>query len=271
MQALMDSPLHSQLGKSNPLVKRIRALRRDADLRDREQLFVAEGLHLVQEALASGAEIERLLFSARLLRYPEGRGLLDGAASNGIATHELDGRLLDSLQDAQTAQPVMALVRRACVEEPEVSTLEVVADGIQDPGNLGGIVRTADAAGADRFHVTARSADPFHPRAIRATAGSVFRLVPSRDDDAKILKGLRSRGLRLIGAAPGTATPLSAVDLTLPLALCFGSEGSGLSPGWDEALDERISIPMRRGVESLSVAAAAAVLLFECVRQRSLR
>ena len=271
MRSTMDSPFHHQLGKHNPLIKRIRVLRRDAGLRDSEQLFVAEGIHLVQEALGGRAAFERLLFSERLLRHADGRELLDRAAAAGMTIHELDGPLLDSLQDAQSPQPVMALVRRPSPSRPENSSLEVVADGIQDPGNLGGILRTADAAGADRFHVTPGAVDPFHPRAVRATAGSIFRLTPARRPDDEILRDLRARGLRLVGAEPGSGTTLNAADLTSPLALCFGSEGQGLSNRWSAALDERISIPMRPGVESLSVAAAAAVLLFECVRQRSLR
>lgn len=271
MRPTMIPRLHSPLGKHNPLLKRIRALRRDAGLREREQLLVAEGIHLVREALGSGAEIERLLFSERLPESDEGRDLLDRALSRGIATHELDRRLLDSLQDAQSAQPVMAIVRRPVPGHVEGNTLEVVADGIQDPGNLGGILRTADAAGANGFHVTEGSVDPFHPRAVRATAGSIFRLVPTRCADEQILRGLRARGMRLIGAEPGSTTRMDRIDLTIPVALCFGSEGRGLSDRWRAELDDRVSIPMRPGVESLSVAAAAAVLLFECARQRSLR
>jgi TrmH family RNA methyltransferase len=266
--------LSPRLGRHHPTIRRLRALGRDPALRREQSVFVAEGFHLAQEALKSGADVELVLFSERLSTSGEGRSLLREIHRRQLSSVETDAAVLDSIQDTRSPQPVLMLVRRpdrpprAGLGESGPAPLVVGAVGIQDPGNLGSLLRTADAAGATAFFVARGSADPFHPRAVRATMGSIFRmplhLVTMRD----LVRRLRERGLRLIGAQPDGGVAYDRCDFARPTAIFFGSEGTGLPPPLCIQLDESVRVPMREGVDSLSVGAAAAVVLFEAARQR---
>jgi len=261
-------------GRQHPTIRRLRALRRDPLLRRDESVFIAEGVHLAQTALACSADVELVVVSPRLGATAEGRELLAEIQARGLDWAETTDAVLDSVQDARSAQPVLCLVRRpawtadAGLETGDGVPLVVVAAGIQDPGNLGAIVRTADAAGATACFVFEGSCDPFHPRAVRATMGAVFRLPVIQDSPETLFERLRGRGLRLIGTEAGRGSDYDRCDLTGPLAILLGSEGAGLPDPLRDALDESVRVPMREGVESLSVGAAAAVVLFEAARQR---
>jgi TrmH family RNA methyltransferase len=220
--------------------------------------------------------VELVLFSDRLAESTEGRDLLREIRRRRLSSEETDAAVLDGIQDARSPQPVLMLVRRpdpppgAGLAEPGAVPLVVGAVGIQDPGNLGSLLRTADAAGATAFVVAQGSADPFHPRAVRATMGSIFRLPLFLDTARNLFRQLRERGLRLIGAQPDAGLPYDRCDLARPTAILLGSEGTGLPRWLRDQLDESVHVPMREGVDSLSVGAAAAVVLFEAARQRHL-
>lgn len=241
-------------------------------------MLVAEGVHLVLEALRSAATIECVVASPRLERTREGRALRAEVAGRGVDLREAADSLLGSLQDARSPQPVLAVVRAPTWSLDEVLAprgeatppLVVVADRIQDPGNLGAVLRTADAAGATGFVCCGGSADLHHPRAVRATMGSVFRLPALAAERSEAQAALSRRGIRTIAADPRGGSVYHEGDLTGAVALLLGGEGAGLDPAWLERADCRVRIPMRDGVDSLSVGAAAAVLLFEAARRRRL-
>jgi TrmH family RNA methyltransferase len=146
-------------------------------------------------------------------------------------------------------------------------TLALVLESVQDPGNLGSIVRSADAAGCQLCFVTGPSVDPYHPRAVRATMGSIFRLPLIRAESDSALRALADDGFELIGADPHDGETYDTCDLTGRVALVLGGESAGLNDAVRARLSRTVRVPMREGVESLSVAAAAAVLLFETARQ----
>jgi TrmH family RNA methyltransferase len=181
---------------------------------------------------------------------------------------------MDSLQDARSPQPVLGLVRwpdstlRSVLGRVASDGLVVVVHGVQDPGNLGSLLRTADAAGAAALVAAPGGADLSHPRTVRASTGSIFRLPSLAAESAETLEELRSRGFRTVGSSPSSTTSYDAEPWTGPLALFLGGEGAGLPAELLTGLDASVSIPMRGGVESLSVGAAAAVLLFEAARRR---
>ena len=262
------------LSRSHPLAKRIRALRRERAVRDSEGVFVAEGVHLAEEALAAGAPVELAVVAPRLGENPPGRALLARLAAGGTPVHEASDATLDALQDARSPQPVLLVVRRgapsldAVVHGRGGVPLLVVAEGVQDPGNLGGIVRTADAAGATGFVAAGAGADLFHPRAVRGTMGSIFRLPAACAESDETIDHALRLGLSVIGAVPRGGVPYDRIDWRRAAALVLGGEGSGLSSAVLSRLTARAAIPMREGVESLSVGAAAAVLLFEAARSR---
>jgi TrmH family RNA methyltransferase len=260
------------LGRNNPLLRRLRRLRRDGTARREDGVLLAEGPHLAEAALASGLEVELALVSPRLFESDEGQALYAALLERGIECHQTAPDLLDSVQDARSPQPILLLVRRP-LQDPEAALskagcLAVVLAGIQDPGNLGGIVRSAEAAGAALCLVGEGCADPFHPRAVRASSGSLLRLPLVVESNAAIVERLRARGLRLTGSAARRGDLLDDADLRGALALCFGGEGAGLPQELERALDAWVQIPIAESVESLSVGAAAAVLLFEAARQR---
>lgn len=263
-----------KLGRRHPIIRRLRALRDDPALRREQSVFLAEGVHLAQEALRSAADVELVVFSKRLSSREEGRALLRAVGQRRLNCAEADDALMDSIQDARSPQPILMLVRRpdwppdAGLGVRGPTPLAVVAIGIQDPGNLGSLLRTADAAGATVCFVAEGSADPFHPRAVRATMGSIFRVPVFLESERGLVARLHARGLRLIGTEATTGTVYHRCNLDRPAAVFFGAEGSGLPPSLRSLLDESIQVPMREGVNSLSVGAAAAVVLFEAARQR---
>jgi TrmH family RNA methyltransferase len=266
----MESPY---LGKSNPAMRRIRSLRRNRAAREDENVFLAEGIHLCQEALSHGADIESACFTDRLLGSEEGRTLHDQMRRAGFPLAETSEDGMNSIQDARSPQPVMIIARR---NDPEFEALWqphpaviVVACQVQDPGNLGAMLRTADAAGGTGFAALGNGADLYHPRAVRSTMGSIFQLPAlSLSDETGFLEALRKQGICLAGAVLEDGVPPDQVDWSGPFALFLGPERGGLPKSIGERLDTRIRIPMRPGVDSLSVGAATAAILFEAERQR---
>ncbi len=263
------------LGRSHPLVRRLRLLRRDREQREAEGVFIAEGIHLAQEAIEAGAAVELAIVAPRLTGSAEGRELRRHLEDAGIALHEAADGILDSLQDARSPQPVLLVVRRrgwslrdVLDGSPGPALLAVVC-GVQDPGNLGSILRTTDAAGGTGLVQAAGGADLHHPRAVRATMGSIFRLAATECGLEDLLNGLRTRGIVSIGAVAAASLDYHRCDLTRSVALFLGSEGAGLPQEIRDRLDVSVRIPIRQGVESLSVGAAAAILLFEARRQRA--
>lgn len=262
------------LGRHHALMRRLRALRRDASLRRAERVFVAEGIHLAQEALRSGAEVDSFYVAPRLGCTAAGRDLLAAIEASGAPFHETEDETLDRAQDARSPQPVACVVRRRVWADDEIDgrlaagTLAIVLEGIQDPGNVGALLRSADAAGCDVALVTGASADPYHPRAVRATMGSIFRLPLIEEATGATIDRLRRMTFRLVGAAPRGGADYGEAQFSGKLALVLGSEGSGISADLSDRLDQELTIPLRPGVESLSVGAAGAVLLFEIARQR---
>jgi TrmH family RNA methyltransferase len=177
----------------------------------------------------------------------------------GADVFELQEGVLERVGDVEAPQGCIAIVRRRADNLPPNATFVVVAAGVADPGNLGTIIRSAEAAGAEGVVVTPGSADAFSPKTIRASAGAVFH-VPIIESDAQGL------GLHLVGAVAQGGVDYDAVDLLQPLALVFGNEASGIKV--DLALDERVTIHHVGRSESLNVAMAATVLCFEVARQR---
>jgi len=262
------------LGRSHAVVRRLRALKRSREDRDEQRVLVAEGLHLAAEALEAGADIEFAIVSPAIERSPEGLAIRERLERAGVVVHETADAVLESLQDARSPQPMVLVVRRrdpdlaAVLDERRGPALVMVTHGLQDPGNLGSISRTADAAGATAMVACGDGVDLFHPRAVRATMGSIFRLPATMADAGTLLVELRRRGIASVAADPRAKIEHVRCDMTSPVALWIGGEGGGLPPEILDAADRTARIPMAEGVESLAAPAAAAVLLYEAARQR---
>jgi RNA methyltransferase, TrmH family len=234
----------------NPRVKEVLRLRKSRG-RKRAGLFIAEGPREVERARAAGLTLHATYFAPELIAWDEGE--------------EVSARVLEKM--AYRAQPegVLAVVQipeRAVPPEP---TLLLVAIGIEKPGNLGAMARTADAAGADALLVGDASADPWNPNAIRASTGAVFSL-PVLDVTKDDVAALR---VQKVAAVLGAATSHDTPDYAQPSAFLVGAEDEGLDEEWRALADMRVTIPMRgTATDSLNASASAAVLLFEAVRQR---
>jgi TrmH family RNA methyltransferase len=180
--------------------------------------------------------------------------------------------LVSSLSETEASQGLLALARRPRFAAEAVfrgTPLVLVADGVQNPGNLGGLLRTAEAAGASGAYVTEGSADPLSWKALRGSMGSAFRLPHRRGlTAADAIARLRKRGLAIVGTAAEGGTPYADADWRRPLALLLGNEGAGLPEAVRRQADSVVSIPLWGPVESLNVGVAAGLLLFEAARQR---
>ena len=252
--------------RSNPLYKRLAALKERAE----GELCLLEGPKLVEEALDAGLALREAIAGPKA----EARrgALLALLRARGVPIRILDEALVASLSDADTSQGLVAIAERPQADEARLyagTALILVAVAIQNPGNLGALLRTAEAAGATGAYLTSGCADPYSWKALRGSMGSAFRLPVVGGlslDDA--LRRLRERQLAVIAAAPDAAQNYDAFDWRRGVALLLGNEGAGLPPEAAHAADARVRIPMARTVESLNVSAAAAVLLFEAARQR---
>jgi TrmH family RNA methyltransferase len=248
------------------------------------QPILLEGAHLVEEALSAGVTIEVAAVSARLLdqqaeggRDAEIRRLADRLARGGTRVVSVGTSVMAAMSPADTPSGLVAIARHepatpdaAFSGDRAAARLTLVAESVQDPGNLGAMIRTAEAAGATGVVASGVSADPFGWKALRGAMGSTLRLPVARVASAReAIEAARRNGLRVVASAARADTPLFGAAFRGPIAILMGGEGAGLPADALELADEVIAIPMQPPVESLNVAVAAGLLLYEAVRQRS--
>lgn len=254
----------------NPKIKRIRGLLENRKERQQEKVFIIEGVRLAEEALKSGSQPELVLYSAEL--SIRGRNLVDQFLEMGCLIEEVDAGVLRSLSDTETPQGILAVLPQPGSVLPPAWDLLLVLDRIRDPGNLGTMLRSAIAAGVQAVVLTPASVDAFAPKVVRAAMGAHFRLPILTLDWPEIVaacKQDRPQPAALLVADSAGGSPCWKADLRQPLALVIGSEADGPQPAAMDAADSMLHIPMPGKAESLNAAAAAAILLYEVVRQRN--
>ena len=234
----------------NPRVKDVLRLRKSRERR-RSGLFVAEGPREVERARAAGLRLVATFFAPELLEWTDGE--------------EVSDRVLARMAYRAEPEGVIAIVEAPRRELPRDGTLYLVSVGIEKPGNLGAMARSAEAAGADALVVAEGQADPWNPNAIRASTGAVFRL-PVVEGTLADISGLDAA---LVATVVGAPLRYTDADLRAPSAIAVGAEDAGLADPWLRAADLQVSIPvLGRSADSLNASAAAAVVLYEAVRQR---
>ena len=230
----------------------------------------AEGIHVVEEALRAGLDIPAILVSSTGERYLEQLAPWLGPAVHLLRTTD---RLFSGVADTQTPQGVAALVRPRTARFDDIvrgAALVAVLCGIQDPGNVGTILRSAEAFGASGAVASRGTADPYAPKSLRASAGSALRLPILTGASLPILMAqLRVAGLQLCAASAREGAPPAEADLRGPVAFFIGNEGTGVPPEVERSCDQRILIPLSEAVESLNAAVAASILFYEAARQRA--
>ncbi|BCS33059.1 tRNA/rRNA methyltransferase SpoU [Luteitalea sp. TBR-22] len=232
-----------------------------------------DGPHLVGEALAGGLAVSLVLVAEGAEARSEIAALTRQAAARGVGVQPVTPAVLDAASPTRTPAGVLALASLVLRSPGELlapsPALVTMAIDVQDPGNLGALVRSSEAAGATGVLAAGSSAHPLGWKALRGSMGSALRLPVAREASVRhAADALRAAGLRLVALDARATQDLYAADLTGPLAVCAGSEGAGLPADLLREADLRLRIPMRAPVESLNVAVATSLVLFEVARQR---
>jgi TrmH family RNA methyltransferase len=252
--------------RQNPRLKDIRRLRRS-----KGDHALLEGPHLVGEAVAAGIRLETVLATPAWLETPEGQAVVRSLPARSFL--EVAPELLDELTDADSPRGVLAVAHlpRSSTSLLPVRTggVYLYLDGLQDPGNLGALARVAEASGATALALSPGTVHPNHPRALRASAGSLLRLPVAIDAEAKeVDRHLAPARPRWMALDPRDGTGLWQAGLDGTLILAVGAEGPGLSTALRDRADLRLTIPIEPPVESLNATVAAALVLFEVRRRR---
>lgn len=260
----------------NPRLKRLVKLR-DRRPRDEAGVFLVEGYREIRRALEAKTAVPELYYAPAWFLGENEPALIDEARAAGAELVELSKEAFAKAAYRDRPDGLLAVARqwkRALDEiegEPGRDLLLLVAEAIEKPGNLGTLLRSADAAGCDAVVVCDPVTDLFNPNVVRASTGALFSVPCVVEERARVAAWLKGRGIRVAATTPGASLRYTDADLRGPLAVLMGSEQYGLSPFWIEAADLQVRIPMAGRADSLNVGQAATIVLFEAVRQRSSR
>jgi len=268
MQNTLDR-LRPVSSRQNALLKELRRAFARAEPTN-DGYIGAEGVHLLEEAIRSGLHVKAVLFSESARNRAQ--RLLPQLAAD-VETVVVADDVFSSAVPTETPQGVAALVKLKSHSLEEVTRtgdwLAVLCVGIQDPGNLGTVIRSAEAFGASCVLLGEGTVSPFNSKAVRAAAGSLFRLPVLKMDFATAKAQLPAAGAKLLATSSHHGTPLSGANLAGKVVVVIGSEGAGLSRELLRQMDEVVTIPHSPKVESLNAAMAASVVLYEAARQRN--
>jgi TrmH family RNA methyltransferase len=255
----------------NPWIQQLRQLQQAKGRRE-QQAFLVEGTHLIEEALATGWPLQAVCYTGAWL---ERHGGLIQQFSPEIRQQPISAAVLKSLTTTETPDGVVGVASRQSHPALDLARchLLLAVETLQDPGNLGALIRTAAATHTDALWISPDSVDPDHPKVLRASAGQWFRLPPQVRDLPQLLQACREQQIQVLATvgAPVREREVRSFweqDLTQPTLILLGNEGRGLSSTLIQAADDLITIPMAAGVESLNVAITGALLLYEARRQR---
>lgn len=256
---------------ANPRVKAALRLRERRE-RDRSGLTLIDGVRETARALAAGAALREAFVSSHAAGDSELTELMAALEGAGVARWELGPEAFARLaygdrQDSVIAVaqiPAHGLAELALPPEPLLAVIE----GVEKPGNLGAILRTADGAGLDAVIVADSGTDLFNPNVIRASLGTIFSVPVAVASSGEVLAWLRDKHVRIVAARVQASVDYTAADYRDAVAIALGSEARGLSDAWAELADTSVHVPMLGAADSLNVSATAAVLFYEALRQR---
>lgn len=244
-------------------IKLVRNLLEKRSARRKEKCFVVEGPHLVEEA---GERIKFIVYSENLPTVKQ-------LEAKGIPAHKISRQQFAELSGVETPQGILAVVREFEYQFRDVlkgdKSLIVFCIGVQDPGNLGTIIRSADAFGASGVILSKGTVDLYNPKVVRSTMGSIFHLpIFITDDEKETIELLKRKNVKIIATDTAAKKDCFAVDLKGPVAVLVGNEGAGLPEDIIKLADETVKIPMPGKAESLNVGVSTAIILYEVLRQR---
>lgn len=266
-----ELPSPTLASPSNPRIKATARLR-DRRARDAAGLTLVDGAREVRRALDAGIEVVEAFVCEPLLAGPDARAALDALAAATIPVTTTSETAFAKLAFGDRAEGIVAVVRPpslalAGLELPP-DPLVIVVEGVEKPGNLGAVLRSADGAGVDAVIAAGPRTDLANPNVIRASAGTVFGVRLAAGPTAEVLAWLRERRIRILAARVGAPVTYTDADLTGAVALVLGAEADGLTDAWQGDDIESIGLPMHGVADSLNVSVTAAILSYEARRQR---
>jgi len=249
---------------SNPFIKQVRALRQKK-ARTESGTFLVEGIHHVGEALEAGWEIEALVYAPELLTSSFAKELLERAGRLSLRMQSVSSEVIESLADKENPQGILAVVRQKIYRFDDLGpvTRVVALVSPQDPGNVGTILRSMDAAGADALFLLDGGVELTHPTVIRASMGTLFWKPVVSASFADFLAWARGGGFQLIGTSAKADVDYHTLVPQVPWVLMLGNEQKGLSKEQTAACDVTLALPMRGRVTSLNLSVAAGILLYQ--------
>jgi len=254
--------------KDNLLIKDIKRLK-EKKYRISSNMFLVEGFRFAQEALHSEFEVLNIFLSARgESKYISSS--MENELQVNTKVYSVSDSLFKSICDTDNPQGILAVVRNKSVDIKYDHGFYMLADKIQDPGNMGTIIRTAHAAGALGVIITKGTVDIYNEKTLRATMGSIFKIPVICDEDLSLVQKLRSEGFKLITSSLDTEKNFYDVNLKEKVIISVGNEGNGISAEVYAICDLKIKIPMPGGAESLNAAVAASIMMYEVVRQNNI-
>jgi TrmH family RNA methyltransferase len=258
---------------TNDRVKDVIRLRQRSH-RDEQNQMLIEGYREIGRALANGHNPTEIFICPEMFQGSNEASLIEACRAAGAQATECSSSVFAKMAYRERPEGLLAVapqVRRRLADiNLPVNPLVVVAESVEKPGNLGTILRSADAAGVHAVIVCDRCTDINNPNVVRASIGAVFSLPVVEAPTSDVVPWLKERGIRILSASPHAKTVYTDENMSLGTAIVLGSEQYGLSGQWMKAADTQVRIPMLGQSDSLNVAAAATILLFEAVRQRGL-
>ncbi len=270
----MQSPTPPLLTSfSNPRVRAAIALR-DRRHRDETGLTLIDGARELRRALEAGIDVVEAFICESVLGGPDARAAFDHLTAGPAVVHSTSEPVMSKLAFGERSDGLVAVVRIPITRLDDLTVaddaLVVVVEGVEKPGNLGAVLRSADGAGADAVVAAAPLADLFNPNTIRASAGTVFTVPIAAAPSSDVLTWLRAHAFRVVAAKVEAGTSYVDVDLTGRVAIVLGAEAPGLTGLWDAPDIDAVRLPMLGIADSLNVSVTGAVLLYEARRQRDL-
>ena len=258
---------------ANPLVARVRRLQEKARYRQKEQAFFAEGVPIVSMAIANRASIETLIYSDELLIDAEGRVALGRQQAEGVCCVAVSEKVFRAISQRNNPDGLAAVCRTMWRDLGDLavrpSDVFVAAESVSDPGNLGTILRTMDATGAAGLILCGQSANPFHPRTVRASRGTLFTVPMCHVADMEtVFKWAHTHDVQSIATSAHGERPFWGATYPLPVLCIFGNENRGLDAATMDAADQLVTIPMAGAASSLNISVAVSLVLYELTRIR---
>lgn len=258
--------------KENSIIKKIKQLKIKKN-REQYNQFIIEGVHLIEESIKNNIQIDFIVYGDSFLENEYNKELISLLIKKDIIIYNVSDQLFKIITDTETPQGILGVVKKPYFIEHDILSQPksniVILDRIQDPGNMGTILRTADAAGIDGVIIIKGSVDVYLPKTIRSAVGSIFRIpIFHMDDPIDVIKLLKKYNKKMIATSPSAKNFYYDLPLAEDIAMIIGNEANGVSKAFLENVDHVVKIPMLRDTESLNASIAASIMMYEIVRQK---